>query len=121
LTQIVDFHDLYNKLLKVKPVDLLGEKRTSKAAEELFEEHLQEVLSRFGGGGVPIDLFLIEAMESVRRYCQLLDSYSRVYSYGEREISGNSAELAIENLDTKMSLTTVCRSVNDSVNKGHPM
>lgn len=118
LYKIIDFYDLCGKIIKVRPIDLLEEKKTSERAEKLFEEHLREILTRVGGGGMPIDAELVEVVECVRQYCTGLDTYSRVYSLDESVISERSAELAIQNLDTKMVFTGIYKSIYDAYHKG---
>jgi hypothetical protein len=115
LNEEVDFFDLFGKSFKVKPCDLLKDKKTSRVAEKLFQEHIQEVLRRYGAGGAPIDISLVEVVESLRRYCEILDTYSRVYSCKENEIGEKAVLLAIGNLDTKMVFTEFCDWVHNSL------
>ncbi|MCJ7560495.1 YkgJ family cysteine cluster protein [Candidatus Bathyarchaeota archaeon] len=111
IDESIVFYDLFGRTFKVKLRDLLIEKPTNSRAEELFQDHIQELLQRFGGGA-PMNISLSEVCVGIQRYCDDLNSYSRSYALTKSEIDEAAALSTIINLDTKTAFTDDCNYIH---------
>lgn len=109
-----DFQDLFGHVIRVKPRELIREKQINSQAETNFQEHIQEILQRVGGGA-PIDLTITELVVALERYCTALNFYSKIYALGSEEIDVNCASRAITNLDTKTTFSNYCLQIHELV------
>jgi len=103
------FKDLYGKTTYVKAKELIFEKSVEREAERIALDYIEELLNRVDLGGFPMPGPLAVILPSLDEYSVNLHTYSQFYSSDQEEISSESMEKAIEDLDTRLLINKIYR------------
>jgi len=119
LDDSLPFKDLYGKTTYVKARELIFEKSLEPEAERIALEYIEELLNRMDLGGFPISGPLVIILPSLDEYSVNLHTYSQFYSRDQEEISPESMERAIEDLDTRLLINKIYRENSLSQASAH--
>lgn len=107
--------------IEIKVNDLIKEKSLSNESKQLFEEYISEILRRVDHGGFPMNVPIVDILESLYIYSQGILTHAQVYSQESVKIEKDHINAAIVYLDTRYALGAICADVVREYEKSKKM